>query len=69
MKIYAETKIMPIQYIAQAVLENGVTLLILPDGSADGSDGRKYYNVSEEINDDEITTVGWTPDATKAIVL
>ncbi|MGN0636586.1 MAG: hypothetical protein ACI4I5_10240, partial [Acutalibacteraceae bacterium] len=66
--IYKELNFKPIEYIAQATLENGVNILIREDGSADGSDGKTYYNVSKETGD-TVQTVGWTNDAGAAILL
>ena len=68
MQIYKELDFKPIEYIAQATLENGVHILIREDGSADGSDGKTYYNVSQETGD-TVETVGWTKDADAAILL
>lgn len=68
MQIYKELNFKPIEYIAQATLENGVKILIREDGSADGSDGKTYYNISQEAGD-TVETVGWTNDAGAAILL
>ena len=56
MKIYKETKIKYPLYVT--VLDNGVTLLIF-DGYAEGSDGKKYQSVIKEIKDGEYELVGW----------
>lgn len=55
-KIYKETKIKHPLYVT--VLDNGVTLLIF-DGYAEGSDGKKYQSVIKEIKDGEYELVGW----------
>lgn len=55
-KIYKETKIKHPLYVT--VLDNGVTLLIF-DGYAEGSDGKKYRSVTKEISDGEYELVGW----------
>lgn len=68
MLILKELDFHPIEYIAQATLENGVKLLIREDGSADGSDGKTYYNVSKQT-DDTLETVGWTTDAPETVIL
>ena len=56
MIIYKETKIKHPLYVT--VLDNGVTLLIF-DGYAEGSDGKKYRSVTKEISDGEYELVGW----------
>lgn len=68
MRILKELDFCQIEYIAQATLENGVKILIREDGSADGSDGKTYHNVSKQT-DDTLETVGWTADATEPILL
>lgn len=68
MNIYKELDFKQIDYIAQATLENGVTILIREDGSADGSDGKTYYNVSRQI-DDTLETVGWTDNGDETVLL
>ena len=61
MKIYKEIKITETKYVAALTLENGVILHAMEDGSADGSDGGRYYVVSKVV-DDEIVVLGWSND-------
>lgn len=56
MIIYKETEIKNPLYIA--TLDNGV-ILIVYDGYAEGSDGRVYKPVAEDIGDGECEVVGW----------
>lgn len=68
MTIFKETEFSPTAYIAKATLESGVEILIREDGSADGNDGKTYYNVSQEV-EDTLVTVGWTADSNETVVL
>lgn len=56
MIVYKEIKIKNPLYVT--VLESGVTLLVF-DGYAEGSDGKKYQCVSIENRDGEYDFVGW----------
>lgn len=56
MKVYKEKEIKNPLYVTR--LDNGVELLVY-DGYAEGSDGKIYYPVIEEINGDEVEVVGW----------
>lgn len=68
MMILKEIRFDESPYIAQVVLENNVILNVRSDGSADGSDGKIYYNISKEVGDDLIT-VGWSCEAKKPTIL
>ena len=46
---YGFTKKTADEHSGLIILENGVWLLLHEDGSAVGSDGRRYVNVSEEV--------------------
>ena len=54
MKIYKETKIKHPLYVT--VLDNGVTLLIF-DGYAEGSDGKKYRSVTRKF---QMENMNWS---------
>lgn len=56
MKVYKEKEIKNPLFVA--VLDNGVSILVF-DGYAEGSDGKIYKPVIEEVDDDEIEVVGW----------
>lgn len=56
MKIYKETEFKNPLYIT--VLDNGVTLFVY-DGFGEGSDGRIYQPVIEELSDGDCEVVGW----------
>ena len=61
MKILKEISFSESPYIAQAVIENGVTLLVHKDFSADGSDGKTYYNIFED-DGDMLIPIGWSTE-------
>ncbi len=54
--IFKETDIRHPIYIT--TLENGVQLCVY-DGYAEGSDGKIYHCVEDEIDTDEFELVGW----------
>ena len=56
MKIYKEKEVKNPLFVA--VLDNGVIVFVF-DGYAEGSDGKIYKPVVEEIDNDEIEVVGW----------
>ena len=56
MKIYKESNFKNPLYVA--TLDNGVEILVF-DGYAEGSDGKIYKPVINEIDDDEIEMMGW----------
>ena len=56
MKIYKETEIKNPLYVT--TLDNGVLLLVF-DGYAEGTDGKIYRCVVEEISADEVGVTGW----------
>ena len=56
MKIYKETEIKNPLYIT--VLDNGVSLSVY-DGYGEGSDGRIYLPVLEELSDGDWEATGW----------
>lgn len=68
MIIHKELHFIKSPYIAQVTLENGVILNVREDGSADGSDGLTYYNISED-RDDNLRTIGWSSDTDKPTIL
>ena len=63
--IFKEIEYESKDYLFTAVLDNGVTIHAFADGTADGSDGRRYRAVSHidpfEIYDvfDETIVDGW----------
>ncbi|MDD6057540.1 MAG: hypothetical protein PUB98_04705 [Clostridiales bacterium] len=61
MKIFSENRFLMYgeDYIALAILENGVLLVIRDDGTAMGSDGEIYANVSKQISEDQYCELGW----------
>lgn len=59
MKIYFESEIKEPLYVAD--LDNGVRILVYGE-YAEGSDGRKYHCVMNEIDDDTMEFVGWSCD-------
>ena len=61
MKIFKEISYEVEPYVAQTELENGVTLLVRKDFSADGSDGKTYYNVFED-DGDMLIPIGWSTE-------
>ena len=56
MKIYKEKEVKNPLFVA--VLDNGVIVFVF-DGYAEGSDGKIYKPVVEEIDNEEIKVVGW----------
>ena len=56
------------RYVGAAALENGVTVYVRTDGTADGSDGKRYVHVALERGD-TLEELGWTTQADKPIVL
>ena len=48
MKVFKETACDP-NYIGAATLESGVTVFARADGTGDGTDGKRYYRVSREV--------------------
>ena len=59
MTIWQERSFTEIPYVAQAILENDVKLMIRDDCTADGSDGKTYYNIFED-DGDMLIPIGWT---------
>ena len=56
MKIYKETEISHPLYTA--TLDSGITILVF-DGYGEGSDGRVYKPVVEELTGGDCEVVGW----------
>lgn len=56
MSVYKEQEIKTPLYVA--TLDNGVMLCVY-DGYAEGSDGKIYKPVINELDDDEVEFVGW----------
>lgn len=56
MKIYKEKEVKNPLFVA--VLDNGVIVFVF-DGYSEGSDGKIYKPVVEEIDNEEIKVVGW----------
>ena len=56
MKVYKEKNIKNPLYAA--TLDNDVNILVY-DGYAEGSDGKIYHPVIEEIDEDEVEFLGW----------
>ena len=48
------------EYVAK--LDNGVYIIGYSDGTAVGSDGKKYRHIVELDNDDNIVADGWTAE-------
>ena len=48
-------------YTHTAHLENGVILTCYEDGTADGSDGRKYRVVTHLDEEEDVVVDGWEP--------
>ena len=46
-------------YMYSAELENGVTITAFEDGTADGSDGKRYRLVSHLDEEDDVVIDGW----------
>ncbi len=59
-KIYKETSCQVVHYLYDATLENGVVIHVREDGSAVGSDGKIYYNISRETGNDDLELIGWS---------
>ena len=56
------------RYIGAAALENGVTVYVRADGTADGSDGQKYVHVARECGD-VLEELGWTAQGDRPVIL
>lgn len=56
------------RYIGAAALENGVTVYVRTDGSADGSDGNRYFHVARERGG-MLEELGWTTEALAPVIL
>ncbi len=54
--------------IATYKLDNNVTLLVF-DGFAIGSDGKKYYHICKEDETGDLITVGWSCDIKNASIM
>ena len=67
MKIWKELSFSPC-CIGMAELETGVTLYVRTDGTADGSDGKRYAHVSCDLGD-TLQELGWTSDADQPVIL
>ena len=48
-------------YTHTATLENGVTITCYEDGTAEGSDGRKYRVVTHLDEEEDVVVDGWEP--------
>ncbi|MBQ7541409.1 MAG: hypothetical protein IJT44_03845 [Clostridia bacterium] len=60
--------------IAVILLENGVWILSFSNGTALGTDGQQYVNVSEEVitekpKDSILNDIGWTTDSSEPVIL
>lgn len=60
-KIWKEIEYRPHNILYEAVLENGVRVLVKDDGTAIGDNGVTYYNVSRD-DGDEIVILGWSDE-------
>ena len=60
-KILKEIEFRPHNILYEAVLENGVKVLVKDDGTAIGENGVTYYNVSCD-DGDEIEILGWSDE-------
>jgi len=67
MNIFKQVKIEAINILYTATLDNGVKIYVFGD-YAIGSNGKKYYHVGRE-DGDILTTVGWSCDIDRAIIL
>ncbi|MGN0467992.1 MAG: hypothetical protein ACI4GY_04640 [Acutalibacteraceae bacterium] len=65
MKIEKQAEILNPLFVVK--LESGVILLVY-DGYAVGSDGKTYYHVGKET-DDDLLTVGWSCDVEHTVVI
>ena len=61
MEILKEISFEEYPYIAEAELENGVKLMVRENFTADGSDGKTYYNVFED-DGDMLIPIGWSTE-------
>lgn len=74
-KFYATAEDCDGEIVGVVQLDDGTLLIVFPDGTATGCDGKTYVHVGRSIPDpddpdDEILeTVGWTTDAEKPVIL